>query len=182
MSTPLSDQQSCVCGRVLLRRLALSDLAAFQGYRNDSEVGRYQGWSPMSDTEAAEFLAAMNAVAIFQPGKWCQLGIADATTGVLIGDVGVHISPDESEAEIGFSLSRKSQGVGLATEAVRGTIRLIFQHTPADRVHATTDARNVRCIALLQRIGMRQVDTLSTLFRGEPCVEYVFEVCRHLEG
>jgi aminoglycoside 6'-N-acetyltransferase len=133
----------------------------------------------MSDSEASEFLAEMNAAALFQPGKWCQLGIADVTTGELIGDMGVHIAPDEGQAEIGFSLSRKSQGVGLATEAVRGTIRLIFEHTCAVRVHATTDARNIRCIRLLERIGMRQVDTLNTQFRGEPCVEYVFEVCRH---
>jgi hypothetical protein len=27
---------------------------------------------------------------------------------------------------------------------------------------------------------MRQVDTLNTRFRGEPCVEFVFEVCRHV--
>jgi RimJ/RimL family protein N-acetyltransferase len=133
----------------------------------------------MSDSEASEFLAEMNAAALFQPGKWCQLAIADFTTDVLIGDVGVYLAPDANNAEIGFSMDRKSQGAGLATEAVRGTIRLIFEHTPAGRVHATTDARNIPCIRLLERIGMRQVDTLNTQFRGEPCVEYVFEVCRH---
>jgi RimJ/RimL family protein N-acetyltransferase len=54
----------------------------------------------------------------------------------------------------GFTLSRKSQGRGLATEAVRGAIYLIFERTPALRVHAVTDARNLPCIRLLERIGM----------------------------
>jgi aminoglycoside 6'-N-acetyltransferase len=57
-------------------------------------------------------------------------------------------------------------------------IRLIFERTPVARVHAITDARNVPCIRLLERIGMRQVGTLNTSFRGEPCVEHVFEICR----
>ena len=41
----------------LLRRLRPSDLAAFQAYRSIPELGRFQGWSPMSEAEAAAFLA-----------------------------------------------------------------------------------------------------------------------------
>jgi hypothetical protein len=41
----------------LLRRLRTSDLAAFQAYRSIPEIGRFQGWSPMSEAEAVAFLA-----------------------------------------------------------------------------------------------------------------------------
>ena len=47
--------------RVVLRRLVAADLPAFQQYRSDDELGRYQGWSPMSDADAAEFIARMGA-------------------------------------------------------------------------------------------------------------------------
>ena len=33
-----------------LRRMRPEDLTAFQAYRALPELGRYQGWSPMSDT------------------------------------------------------------------------------------------------------------------------------------
>ena len=47
----------------MLRRLGVGDLAAFQAYRLDPELGRYQGWSPMSPAEATDFLSAMGRYA-----------------------------------------------------------------------------------------------------------------------
>jgi hypothetical protein len=45
----------------VLRRLRADDLAEFQAYRRDPELGRYQGWLPVSDEEALAFLREMNA-------------------------------------------------------------------------------------------------------------------------
>ena len=178
MRDRIPDQLSYDCGRVRLRRLAARDLVEFQRYRHDSQVGRYQGWSPVTDPEALVFLEEMQAALLFQPGKWCQVGIADVATDLLIGDIGINIAHDEQTAEIGFSLSRNSQGVGLAAEAVSGMIRLVFERTDVSRVCAITDSRNYPCIRLLERIGMRHVDTLEAQFRDAPCLEYVFEICR----
>jgi hypothetical protein len=49
-----------------LRRLMPSDLRAFQSYRQDAEIGRFQGWQAMSDAEALAFLLEMNNVALLQ--------------------------------------------------------------------------------------------------------------------
>jgi hypothetical protein len=46
----------------VLRRLATADLAAFQAYRTDAALGRYQGWSPMTDAEARAFLEERRGV------------------------------------------------------------------------------------------------------------------------
>ena len=105
--------------RVVLRRLVAADLPAFQQYRSDDDSGRYQGWSPMSDADAAEFIARMGAAAAFQPGEWLQVAIAARSTGRLVGDIGLHLSADAGEAELGFTLQRSAQGQGMATEAVR---------------------------------------------------------------
>jgi len=72
----------------LLRRLRPSDLSSFQAYRSIPELGRYQGWSPMSGAEAMAFLAEMKDAPLFTPGQWVQLGIAEAATNRLIGDIG----------------------------------------------------------------------------------------------
>lgn len=159
-----------------LRRLAASDLPAFQAYRTDPEVGRWQGWTPKPDSEALAFLNEMAAIACFQLDQWTQLGIADDTTDELLGDVGIHISDDGREAEFGFSLARAAQGRGIASAAVKAAIALVFEQTAAERVHAQTDARNTACIRLLERLGATLIERIDTEFRGEPCVEFRYEL------
>ena len=163
---------------VVLRRLAVADLAAFQAYRHDPEIGRYQGWSPVSDEAAAAFLAAMNAIDLLQPGEWCQVGIARPDDDRLVGDIGLFLAADGSYAEIGFSLGRDAQGRGLATAAVREAITLVFELTPAERVIGITDARNEPSIRLLERTGMHRVATTEAMFRGEPCLEHTYALAR----
>jgi len=63
--------------RIILRRLTSADLADFQSYRNDQDVGLYQGWSQQSDADALNFLQEMGAAEFFRPGTWFQIGIAD---------------------------------------------------------------------------------------------------------
>ena len=133
----------------------------------------------MTDPEASAFLAKMSNAGLFQPGEWFQAGIVDRGTNALIGDIGICVASREEEAEIGFTLRAQSQGLGLGTEAVRETICLVFEHTAVSRVVGITDARNLQCIHLLERVGMQKVETQSSIFRGEPCVEYIFALSRH---
>jgi RimJ/RimL family protein N-acetyltransferase len=163
---------------VALRRLAASDLAAFQAYRSEPGLGRYQGWSALSDDAARAFLEEMNAAPLFRPGRWIQLGIADPQTLALLGDVGLFLSEDAAQAEIGFTLSGAAQGRGVATAAVRESLRLIFERTPVLQVVAITDARNLASVRLLERIGMRRQAERRVPFRGEPCIEYVYVLAR----
>lgn len=155
----------------MLRRLRPADLADFQAYRHDPEVGRWQGWQPQADAQALAFLEEMARGPQFQPGTWTQLGIADDLTGQLIGDLGVHVSADGHEAEFGFSLARAAQGQGLASAAVRAAIALVFEQTAVKHIHAQTDARNAACLRLLERLGATRIATVATEFRGEPCTE-----------
>ncbi len=155
----------------MLRRLRPTDLADFQAYRGDPEVGRWQGWQPQTDAQALAFLEEMAGGPLFQPGTWTQLGIADDLTGQLIGDLGIHVSADGREAEFGFSLARAAQGRGLASAAVRTAIAQVFEQTAVRHIHAQTDARNAACIRLLERLGAARIATLATEFRGEPCTE-----------
>lgn len=161
-----------------LRRLSPDDLAAFQAYRNDPEVGRWQGWTPKPEAEALAFLREMAAIPWFQPGLWTQLAIADADTDQLLGDLGVHIDADGREAEFGFSLAGSAQGRGIATAAVREAMALVLANTSVERIMAQTDARNTACMRLLERLGAAPVARVDTEFRGEPCVEWRYELVR----
>lgn len=162
----------------VLRRLGVEDLADFQAYRHDPELGRYQGWSPMSDEQATAFLSEMNRAPLLDPGAWSQLAIAAPEGRPLIGDIGLFLSADGRCAEIGFTLARHAQGRGVATAAVREAIDLVFAARAVDRVVAVTDARNTASVQLLERVGLRRTKSRQALFRGEACIEHVYAVGR----
>ena len=165
-------------GAISLRRLTATDLRAFQTYRHDGELGRYQGWSATSDEAASAFIAEMSTASLLRPGVWSQIGIADTSTNELIGDIGLLLASNEQHVEIGFTLRSESHGRGLALAAVREAINLAFDLTRAQRVLAITDARNAPSIRLLERIGMTQVSSEETVFRNEPCVEHTYAIAR----
>lgn len=156
-----------------LRRLHPRDLAAFQAYRSIPELGRYQGWSPMSDADALAFLDEMHRAPLFTPGQWIQLGIAEPEADALVGDIGLHLSEDGASGEVGFTLQPSAQGRGLAGRAVRAAIQLLFAATNATRVFGITDERNLPSIRLLARLGFDLVESRQVVFRGEPCTEWV---------
>lgn len=175
---PRHDLLPVDAGLATLRRFEPADLAAFQAYRGDPEVGRYQGWSPMSEAVAAAFIAEMRDCELFRAGAWSQVAIATRDGSELIGDIGLHLSADRSEVEIGFTLAPAAQRRGIATAAVRAAIDLAFRATPARRVVGITDERNLPSIRLLERAGMRLVGKAATVFRDEPCIEATYAITR----
>jgi len=171
--------------RLRLRRLVPDDLAQFQAYRTDPEVGRWQGWTATGDTAARLFLEQNAMVPLFVPGEWFQLGIAlaqDDGAGPLIGDIGIGLDEaDPTRAEIGFSLHLAWQGRGLAAEAVDAARTLAFTQGGVTRLRAVTDTRNAASIRLLERLGFRLEGTVPAIFRGEACEEHHF-VCEKNNG
>jgi RimJ/RimL family protein N-acetyltransferase len=157
--------------RLLLRRLAVSDLDAFHAYRNDPEIARYQSWDGMTRRAAASFLRGQAKARLGVPGRWCQIGID--LSGELIGDIGICIRKDERSAEVGFSLARAHQGRGYAWEAMVEVVGML--HLPTiERIEAVTDTRNLPSIRLLRRLGFTLERTVDNVFKGEGCQEHVF--------
>lgn len=174
----VSDTFSIETDRTRLRRLAPADLTNFQRYRSDEGVGLYQDWIPQSDADATDFLKEKGAAEFFQPGTWFQLGIADRETDALIGDIGICLSADQSEVEIGFTLCRQSQGLGLGSEAVSAAVAFVFEETDIRRIVGITDTRNIASLRLLEKLGMQRLQTDTALFRGSPCEEHLYALHR----
>lgn len=164
--------------RLRLRALRLNDLDAFHAYRSDPIVARYQGWEPMTPSEAADFLQSQASQTSHAPATWRQLAIADLKTDLLIGDIGVWLSGDGSKAEFGLSIASAAQGKGYGAECVRGLIDLLFSVTSVTEIEASTDIRNLACLAVLARSGMRHVSTRQAVYKGEICTEHEFSLCK----
>ncbi len=158
--------------QVTLRRLLPSDLRTFQSYRQDAEIGRYQGWQSISDDEAVAFLNEVATEPLLQPGQWSQIAIALPPTDALVGDIGVCVAVDGAQAEIGFTLARGAQGRGLGAAGEGAAIALLFERTAVQRIVAITDARNAASIRLLDRLGVTLLYSEHAVFHGEPCLEH----------
>jgi len=162
----------------VLRKLSASDLTDFQVYRTDPEVARFQGWEIASDVEARAFLRSMGFAKPMTPGEWFQIGIAARGTDRLIGDIGLFTSESGTECEIGFTLNPKSQGRGLATEAVEALINSLWNLGTVHSIRGITDGRNEKSIQLLERLEMRMVEKSTKTCGGELCEEQVFVLHR----
>ncbi len=164
-----------------LRRLRPDDLARFQAYRGDPEVGRYQSWEPMTDAEVRAMIAEMAVAPCPTLGDWVQIAVADSETDALLGDIGLHVSESGEEAELGITLAPEAQGRGLAAEATRALIAALESDTSVRRVVGITDVRNAPSARLLERLGMTLEAEVEATLRGEPCREwrYALRVERH---
>jgi aminoglycoside 6'-N-acetyltransferase len=161
--------------RLLLRRFEVGDLSAFQSYRQDAELSRYQGWQPVPDAEALRFLREQEQARLGERGAWLQVALTHRQEGVLMGDLGLCMR-DEARAavEVGFTLARWAQRRGFASEAVSAVLATLFSRRLARSAIAVTDARNQASIALLERVGFRQARMVDTVYRDEPCRELTF--------
>ncbi|MEO8347708.1 MAG: GNAT family N-acetyltransferase, partial [Acidobacteriota bacterium] len=156
--------------RLSLRRFRAGDADSFAAYRADPEVARYQGWDSCTRGDAVAFIEAQLARAPFEPGRWTQVAVELSGEGTHIGDCALRMeSPASRQAEMGFTFARGYQGRGFATEAVSHLLGFAFARLGMHRVFAVADARNLRAIALVERVGMRREGEFvdAEWFKGE---------------
>ena len=167
--------------RLILRRFRSDDLEQFMAYRNDPEVARYQTWESFSREEAEQFIARQSRARPGIPGRWFQFAVEIKDSGVLAGDCAMLLIKSARRiGEIGYTFSRAYQGNGLATEAARAVIDYGFDTLGLNRIIATTDCRNLRSLALMKRLGMREEGHFiqNVWFKGSWCDEYHYAVLR----
>jgi RimJ/RimL family protein N-acetyltransferase len=167
---------------VRLRRLREADFAVFFGYRSDLQVARYQGWWPMDAAKAQAFLREQGARAGVEIGGWVQLAIADAASDTLLGDIGIWLSHDRSEAELGITVAPSAQGRGIGRTAVSAALALLFSDPVVVRVRANADARNASCRRMLVAAGFREIGTVNVFVKEEACIEHQYVVERGLHA
>ena len=157
--------------RLLIRRFADDDLTDLVGYRLDPMVALYQDWdADWSLADAQRYLEHVDEPEIGTQGEWTQLAIVNRASGRLCGDIGIHfIEAQPSTVEIGVTMSKAFQGMGLAAEAVRSAVWWLCSDFDLHRVFAHVDERNVAARTLLTTLGFRQEAELreADWFKGE---------------
>jgi RimJ/RimL family protein N-acetyltransferase len=157
--------------RLLLRPLTARDTDALHTYRSLPDVARYVPFEPMTREDITRRIRGVWApTELTGDGQALTLGIEQALTGALIGDVVLFWhSREHRGGEIGYVLNPAFSGQGYATEAARAMLGLGFDRLHLHRVVARVDERNTASANVCRRLGMRQEARLveNEWFKGE---------------
>jgi RimJ/RimL family protein N-acetyltransferase len=163
--------------RLLIRNLVPGDAEAFFAYKCRPECVRFQFWRPETIEEIKRFIDGMQSAGLNEPGAWLQLAVCLKESNAMIGDAGLHFSPDDDrQVEIGYTLSPDYQHRGYATEAVKAILDYLFSALGKHRVTASVDPRNTPSAAVLERLGFRKEAHFrkSVYIAGEWCDDCVY--------
>lgn len=164
--------------RLILRRFTPADAEQFAAYRSDPAVARFQSWdAPVPLEEARQTVERFAEGDPEEPG-WFQYAVD--LDGVLIGDLGLNLSENLMQADLGFTLATPYQGQGYASEAVRGLLHHLFVDRELHRVSAEADARNTASVRLLERVGFTRegLRLSNSWFKGEWTDDVLFGLLR----
>ena len=143
--------------RLFLRTMNLNDAEAIFAYRSDAFENRYQGWIPKKIEDVYDFINNRITTEVNVANTWHQMVVINRENKKLIGDIGIHFMDEEKkQVELGFTLDKKYQGKGFATESVKQVIEYLFNTLNKHRIIGSIDPRNSSSIKLVERLGFRK--------------------------
>lgn len=148
---------SIMTERLLLRPLAMTDLADFNAYASVPGVGEMAGWKHHETMEESQAILQLMAE------RREVLAIVHIADGRMIGTLGLHpVGKEEAEAYpkyrmkgIGYVLSRDYWGQGLMPEAVNAVIRYCFVTLKLDGLSCCHFVENGQSRRVIEKCGFR---------------------------
>ncbi|MHA7632872.1 GNAT family N-acetyltransferase [Corallococcus sp. M7] len=113
---------------------------------------------PMNVTQQAGQLRRMRGM--FDLGQDFAYGVFSRDGSEVLGGTGLHPRVGEGALEIGYWISERHTGRGLATEIAGALTRVAFEVEGVRRVEIHCDPRNVRSAAVARRLGFVHEGTL----------------------
>ena len=146
--------------RLRVRRLTMRDAADIYHYSRDTEVARHVLWEAhRSISDSRDYLRYM--LRRYRNHEAASWGIEWRQTGEIIGTIGfMWIQPDNSSAEVGYSLSRDFWNRGIMTEALKAVIGHGFGSMNLNRIEAQHETGNPASGAVMRKCGMQREGTL----------------------
>lgn len=158
--------------RLVLRKYAVDDFAAYSAMRADPRVMQFIGKGDTLGEEDAwvKFLQTIGHWQLMGYGTWA---VIEKASGDLIGNVGFADKkrppehPASGAPEMGWLLAAGAHGKGYATEAVRAALDWAATHLcSGGRVVCVISTENAASIRVAEKCGFRQFATASRHGRG----------------
>lgn len=140
--------------------------------RDRAELARLLGGDVPDDwpgPEMASYLPTYARQVEREPerGEWVRLALRTADRA-LIGDMGFHGPPDAAgTVEIGYRTAPAYRRQGYTSEGVRGLIAWAFGRPEVRRIVAECAPDNAGSIRILEKAGLRRVETRGAMLRWE---------------
>jgi RimJ/RimL family protein N-acetyltransferase len=144
--------------RLILRKFEERDVRDIVEFSREADfwLARSLDWQPASASVRAYFEAQRDLQPQSLP-EWMNLMMELEAERKVIGCVGIGVTNKEQrQASIGWMLSCRYQGQGLATEAAHALIDFGFHSMGLHRIFARTGRANTRSWRLMERLGMRR--------------------------
>ena len=138
--------------RLKLRPMCADDIPALKEWMPDRSVYTYWGKSPGKAEKNPELLFEKPE----KPTKSFHLGIEEAASGRVIGDLWVYLIENDRMASVAVRLAPASQGKGYGTEALSAMTRFCFENTELQRLWAQADVRNIPSQKMLEKCGYKK--------------------------
>ena len=154
-------------GRLVLWPLSADDADALHRISNEPDVRRYL-WDdePVGQATIRDLIA--QSVRMFSEEGIGLFGVRRRGSDDLLGFCGFFRLDGMAEPELGYELTRKAWGKGLATEASRGCLRHAFESTGMERVIAGVDAPNAASLRVIEKLGMEFVGNINASAPDDP--------------
>jgi len=157
--------------RLTLRPLVESDIDDLFEYQSDPATVRYIPWPARTIEEVREAFLKYHALPDFsKDGHTALLGWELKGQGKIIGQSNFTFeSHAHQKGVIGYVVHPNWAGQGYALEATRALIEYVFENFEVRRLTATIDPRNLKSVALIDRLGFRLEGTFleDEFFKGE---------------
>jgi len=137
--------------RLVLRKIVPTDIDDVYEYASDTRVSEFLLWSPHPTKGYTKAYLSLLAKR-YRAGDFYDWGIE--LDGKMIGTVGfTSFSIENNVGEIGYVLSSKCWGMGIASEAVKRILEFGFCELLLNRIEAKFMAENEKSRKLLDKLG-----------------------------
>ena len=151
--------------RLIIRELVQDDAEGMFVLDSDPEVHRYVGNKPVTDVaqcrEVIDFIREQ-----YRTNGVGRLAVVHKQTGEFLGWCGVKLFKEKVNGhsdfyDIGYRLIKAHWGKGYATESAKAILKHSFATLPTDEIFAMTDVNNQQSRKVLEKIGLKHVETFN---------------------
>ena len=153
--------------RLVLRKFRIDDAnEVFANYGNDDEVTKYLRWPTYKNVEAVTSYLG-NVILGYDDLNNYNWAIELNSNGEVIGNISVvEMQANRNQVEIGYVLSKKYWGKGIAVEALKRVINFLIEEVKVNKITLKADTRNLASLAVAKKAGMELVEVTIQDFKN----------------
>ena len=141
-----------------LRRYVPEDAEVlYRCFGTDPEMSQYSGWNPYADPDMARETVQGMIDSYKNDRSYSWVMDFD---DILVGTIGAY-DCQKDQIEVGLSVMKKWQGRGFATEALKAVLKYLTENEGFSRVTAWCADENAGSRRVLEKAGMRLVQTVK---------------------